>query len=232
MKKPIGIPLKRLLLYSFVLVIAGCNKGKTTVEVMLAHAAPGTVALDFFLQGNKQASQVEFGEHTIYFVSTVNAKDNFTAEVKDFSTDENIATVFNPPLLDAKKYSLFIFGIPGAIKKEFLLDDFAAPEKGHAKVRFIHLSPDAQALDVFANGITVVTNKEYFGDKVFNGATGFQDVGAGIYTVDLKFTSSGDVAGSFPNIDLADGKVYTLYAKGLLSGDGEESFDLGIIQNN
>ena len=78
-----------------------------------------------------------------------------------------------------------------------------------AKVRVIHASPDAPAVDVFVNGNAVLTNVGFFA------ASPYLDLAAGTYRVQVAPTGAG--AGSAvidANVTIEAGKAYTIAAVG------------------
>ncbi len=85
----------------------------------------------------------------------------------------------------------------------------AFAQSGSAKVRVIHASPDAPAVDVFVNGNAVLTNVGFFA------ASPYLDLPAGTYRVQVAPTGAG--AGSAvidANLTLEAGKAYTVAAVG------------------
>lgn len=78
-----------------------------------------------------------------------------------------------------------------------------------AKVRVIHASPDAPAVDVFVNGNAVLTNVGFFA------ASPYLDLPAGTYRVQVAPTGAG--AGSAvidANVTIEAGRAYTIAAVG------------------
>lgn len=81
-----------------------------------------------------------------------------------------------------------------------------------AKVRVIHASPDAPAVDVFVNGNAVLTNVGFFA------ASPYLDLPAGTYRVQVAPTGAG--AGSAvidANVTIEAGKAYTIAAVGAVA---------------
>lgn len=210
----------------------GCKKDPVSYNVMMVHAATGTEAVDFYLQDNLIASQIPYQGNCSYGLATLEHGDLFKAEVRSSSDGATLATEFNSDLIDGERYSLFIFGTESGFSKEIFNDTYSEPNAGEAMVRFIHLSQDAPAINVLANGAEVVSNKEYYGENIFNGATGFQDVSAGVYNISFQEVSSGNILFSIDNIVFEDGKAYTLYASGLINGTGNETLGLGMVTMN
>ncbi|MGC8949748.1 DUF4397 domain-containing protein [Chloroflexus sp.] len=85
----------------------------------------------------------------------------------------------------------------------------AFAQSGTAKVRVIHASPDAPAVDVFVNGNAVLTNVGFFA------ASPYLDLPAGTYRVQVAPTGAG--AGSAvidANVTIEAGRAYTIAAVG------------------
>lgn len=85
----------------------------------------------------------------------------------------------------------------------------AFAQSGSAKVRVIHASPDAPAVDVFVNGNAVLTNVGFFA------ASPYLDLPAGTYRVQVAPTGAG--AGSAvidANLTIEAGRAYTVAAVG------------------
>jgi hypothetical protein len=88
------------------------------------------------------------------------------------------------------------------------------------------LSPDAPAVDVALDGGAVV-----FGNKAFKGSTAFTPLDAGAYDLEVRVAGTTTVALDLPSITLQAGKIYTVFAKGFLSGTGAQALGAEIIVN-
>ncbi|GAA4401848.1 DUF4397 domain-containing protein [Nibrella viscosa] len=125
-------------------------------------------------------------------------------------------------------------------------DNLTAPTAGNAGVRFFHLAPDAPAVSVRlqpqTTGQTAPTflNRTYRTTSTGTGATAvnfanFTSVPAGAYTVQV-FTGATIPATGNPvlsqTITLEAGKLYTLFARGLVRGTGANALALGQVINN
>jgi hypothetical protein len=112
-----------------------------------------------------------------------------------------------------------------------LEDDTSNPGSDQARVRLVHLSPDAPAVDV-----TVAAT----GDAVFDGLAYRESasvtVPANDYTLEVRGdtdSNDGDVVAEF-DVSLAGGAVYTAFAAGYLTPDddpSDEAFDLYVAQD-
>jgi len=99
-----------------------------------------------------------------------------------------------------------------------LTDDNSAPEEGMARVRVLHASPDAPAVDVTAgDGETVLF------DGVAYGESGYTSVPADSYTLEIRGdTDSNDGEAVYTqSVTLDAGQVYTAAAVGYLTRDDD-----------
>lgn len=226
------------LLAGFVVTVmatlSGCLKddeqGSYQISAVRAlNAVPGSASLDIGLNQNKLNY------------------DNATRQDEDFAFGDTLAyknawpgnrwvTVFDPadypnaqPLaqrtvnfIPGRFYSLYVVGYE-EIELMATMDDLSAPEAGKAKIRFIHLSPDAPSLDFGVQGAdTLIAN-----DKAFKEVEEFSQIEAEeTYTFYIGEHSSGNVVHTFeftPKTNM----IYTIWVKGLFESTGDESLDLG-----
>ena len=108
-----------------------------------------------------------------------------------------------------------------------LVDDLSAPAAGTAHVRFLHLSPDAPAVDITLTDGTVV-----FGNKSFRDYTEFTPLTAGSYDLQVRLAGTTTVVLDLPGIALEAGTIYTVFAKGFVNGTGVQALGAEIIVNN
>jgi hypothetical protein len=113
-----------------------------------------------------------------------------------------------------------------------LTDDNSDPGGDSARLRVVHASPDAPAVDVTAGGGDTVLF-----DGVAFGQSGDTTVPANDYTVEIRGdteSNDGEVVADF-DVSLDGGEVYTAFAAGYLSPDDEPvdtSFDLLVTQDS
>jgi len=93
-------------------------------------------------------------------------------------------------------------------------------------VRFVHLSPDAPAVDIAVTGGGVV-----FGDVAFREFLGFTPLDAGTYNLEVRLAGTPTVVLPLPGITLEAGKIYTVFARGFVGGSGAQALGAEIIVN-
>jgi hypothetical protein len=98
---------------------------------------------------------------------------------------------------------------PAVVGTQVFQDDIAPPAAGQAKIRVIHGSPDAGAIDILAGDQVLVSN------LAFPTASAFVEVPAGSYAVKVNTTGTTTTLAGPTSIDLVAGRIYTIYASGL-----------------
>ncbi|MEM9552622.1 MAG: DUF4397 domain-containing protein [Acidobacteriota bacterium] len=110
-------------------------------------------------------------------------------------------------------YTVIARGTLAEIAPTVLVDETAMPPAaGNAKVRVFHGSPDAPAVDITLTDGTVLVP-----GLTFPNASGYLEVPAGSYDLQIRVAGTDIVALNLPTLDLDAGEIYTAYAKGLLA---------------
>jgi hypothetical protein len=126
-----------------------------------------------------------------------------------------------------KYYTLYLVGNDD---KEIIYtqDELTRPEAGMAKIRFIHLSPDAPALDLIR---IHPTDSVWASNKTFKTHTNFMEIEADVeYTFRLKNHTTGTVLKTF-KFKPQPLRNYTIWARGLVAEgtSANRVFEEGII---
>lgn len=210
------------VLFSF----SACKKeeAKTYANVLVTHAQPNAPGVDLLVDGSKQNSSALSFPNSTGYLQVESGSRNIKVNVTGTAT-----TVINADLTleKDKSYSVFAVDSVSKISAVVLSDDLTAPATGKAHVRFVHLSPNAPAVDVAVASSGAVV----FGNKAFKEYTSFTPLDAGSYNLDVRVAGTSTVALTLPTITLESGKIYTLFAKGFLGGTGAEALGAQIIVN-
>jgi hypothetical protein len=91
--------------------------------------------------------------------------------------------------------------------------DFGDLAGDMARIRVVHASPDAPAVDVAVTGGDVL-----IGNLAFPDASDYLDVPAGSYDLEVRPAGTTDVALPLPGVQLDGGTISSVYAIGL-AGD-------------
>jgi hypothetical protein len=215
------------VLMSSAVLFTSCKKEEDVHEhanVMVVHTSPDAPGVDLLVDDVKlNTAALNFPSNTGYLELEAGTR-NLKVNVAGTST-----TVINAdvPFTKDMSYSVFAVDSVSVISAIVLSDDLTAPAAGKAHVRFVHLSPDAPAVDVaVASSGTVV-----FGNKAFKEYTAFTPLDAGAYDLDVRVAGTTTVALVLPTITLEAGKIYTVFAKGFLGGTGAQALGAEIIVN-
>lgn len=194
---------------------------KASVKVI--HASPDAPGVDLLVDNTVAGTNLTFPNNTGYL--EVNAG---TRNVKVNATGTSTTVIeANLNLMENKNYSVFAVNALSSIEPLVLEDDLTNPASGKAHVRFVHLSPDAPAVNITLTDGTIV-----FGNVAFKGSIGFTPLDAGTYDLQVRDAATNTaVVLSLPNITLQAGKIYTVFAKGFLAGSGAQTLGAEIIVN-
>jgi hypothetical protein len=185
-------------------------QGSSSADVRVAHASPDAPAVDVLVNDGVAFSNLAFSEVTDYAglpASTYNIK------VVPSGATEPVVLEADLPLSAYADYTVAAANYLGSIEAVVYVDDNTLPAAGKAHVRFIHLSPDAPAVDV-----AVTSGPILFSNVAFKEASSYLPVDAGTYDLEVRLTGTTTVALSVPGVTLDAGKVYTVFAEGLATG--------------
>jgi hypothetical protein len=219
--------LASVLLMSTAVLFTSCKKEDDAHEhtnVMVVHASPDAPGVDLLVDDvKKNSAALNFPNNTGYLELEAGTR-NLKVNVAGTTT-----TVINAdvPFTKDMSYSVFAVDSVSVISAIVLTDDLTAPAAGKAHVRFVHLSPDAPAVDV----AVASTGDIVFGNKAFKEYTAFTPLDAGAYNLDVRVAGTSTVALVLPTITLEAGKIYTVFAKGFLGGSGAQALGAEIIVN-
>jgi hypothetical protein len=230
MKHPFRLPLLfALVLAAFV--TAGCSDdddsptapGTPPARVNVVHASPDAPAVDLLVDGTIKGTGLAFPNNTGYLDVAAGAR-NIKVNVSGTSTTAINADL---TLTSGVNYSVFAVDSVASIAPVVLTDDLTAPAAGKAHVRFVHLSPNAPAVDVGVTGGGVV-----FPNRAFKEFTAFTPLDAGTYDLEVRLAGTGTVVLPLPGITLQAGRIYTVFARGFVGGAGAQALGAEIDVNN
>jgi len=213
-------------------IVTGCSDDDSptqptpqTARIMAIHASPNAPTVDVLVDDNVAASNVSFPENTQYLevaAGTRNVKINVAG------TNNTALELPAVPVLAGSVISVFAIDSVENLNVLALIDDLTPPASGKSHIRFIHLSPNAPAVDITDTQGNVIFEDVSFADEV----EGFTPVDAGTYNLQVRLSGTDTVVLELPNINLAGGKIYTVFAKGFVGGEGNQALGAQIIVNN
>jgi len=179
-----------------------------------------------------------------YFPDTVSLPFiNISPGYEEFSfssfDNNNTVAILNNNFESGASYSLFLTdsAIHGKVTSVLLKDSLLPLDSIKSQIRFLNLSPDAPAFDIWA-----FPNAGYTGYKLFSGCAylandynsfikseSFSYIDPGPYYFEATTANTADVLlGGY--LLIAPKQIITIYSKGYLSATGNTRMDVGVIQ--
>src|SRR6478735_1809667 len=187
------------------------NAGDACINVV--HASPDAPAVDVYLDGTKALSDLAFGSFSGWVaVPSGKHQVQVAAAGSDVSTAVIDAEVDLSP--DAA-YEVAAVGKLADIKPAVFqvdLSDVGTATDAMSRIRVIHASPDAPAVDIALKGGDVL-----IGGLAFPDASDFLEVPAGSHDLEVRPAGTMDVALDLPGVALEGGMVYDVFAIGQLA---------------
>ncbi|SIQ57931.1 DUF4397 domain-containing protein [Pontibacter lucknowensis] len=213
------------------MVLTSCDDDDddmTVIEnanVLVVHASPDAPGVDLLVDDEKvNSAALTYPNNTGYLEVPAGRRN---IKVNAAGTNTSVINA-NLDLERNMNYSVFAINTLSNIEPLVLMDDLSAPASGNAHVRFVHLSPDAPAVDIAVTGGPVL-----FSSSEFKDATPFTPVPTGSYDLEVRLAGTETVVLAVPNVQLASGRIYTVFARGFVSPPADNTNSLGaeIITN-
>lgn len=209
----------------FSLGLVSCSKMDNNYEPIqvsglnVIQASPTTELLDVYVDNSRANQNVDFEYgNKIGYLSAFSGNRVFNVTKKNSTTSlKSLQHTLKPQI----GYSLFVVNKLENIELLMLEDNLEKPATGKAKIRFVNLSPDGGALSLNVNGAAtdLSTNKAFKEFSTFDAV----DVADNV-TLNIKNATSGVVETTLTGVKLEEGKIYTVYAKGLKANTGDTGF--------
>ncbi|MCB9249949.1 MAG: DUF4397 domain-containing protein [Ignavibacteriales bacterium] len=211
------------------LLIVGCSDDDSPTSpeldkanVKVVHASPDAPGVDLLVDNNIAGSNLTYPNNTGYL-----QVDEGTRNVKvNVSGTSTTVIEADLPIEGNKNYSVFAIDAVANLSPLVIEDDLTSPASGTAHARFIHLSPDAPAVDITTKDGTVV-----FGNYKFKDYSQFTPLPAGSYDLQVRLAGTETVVLELNGINLTSGKIYTVFAKGFVAGTSTQALGAEIIVN-
>ncbi|MES2417578.1 MAG: DUF4397 domain-containing protein [Bacteroidota bacterium] len=189
----------------------------------IIHASPTDEKLDVFVDNTKaNLSDFAFGDK-IDYLNAYSGSRQLTVTKKGNTSPLTTEQFTLKPQIG---YSLFVVDKLESVKFLFLEDDLTIAPTGKARVRFVNLSPDADALSLAIDGQTtdLVTNKSFKEYSTFETIDAADKV-----TFNVKNDATGAVETSIADVKIESGKIYTVWVKGLKSATDETKLGVAVF---
>lgn len=180
-----------------------------TGAVRVVHLSPDAPPVDILVNGQPAITDLAF---PMASASAALPAGTYAVAVTPAGANDQVVLAAALPVTADTDTTVVAVGQLAALELLVLADDNAAPAPGMAKVRFVHASPDAPAVDIAVAGGPVL-----FPDVAFKEDGGYAAVPAGTYDLEVRVAGTETVALSLPGVTVSDGQIVTLFAAGLLA---------------
>ena len=181
-----------------------------TADVRVLHASPDAPAVDVYLDDAKvdALTNVPFGTISDYLAIPA-GKHN----VKVYATGTTSSPVIDADVTVAAgdAYTIAATGALADISAQVLKDD-PAPTAKSAKVRVIHFSADAPAVDIATAGSAV--DEAVVKGLAYTNATDYLPLPGGTYDLEVRLAGESTVALALDNAKVQNGRAYSVFAIG------------------
>ena len=190
--------------------VANYYQSSSPARIRILHASPDAPKVDVYINGNRILRDFPFKE-TSNYLSLPAGK----YQVDIYPAGDMVSTVLSKKVTveAGKQYTLAAADMVEKLKL-VVLDDNPSIPSGETKVRFVHLSPDTQPVDIAVkNGDVIFRNIEFRRSSDY--------LALSPLTVDLEVRATGtkDVLLPLPALSFQRNQVYTLVAVGLSNGE-------------
>ncbi|HAN22141.1 MAG: hypothetical protein A2Y15_07850 [Clostridiales bacterium GWF2_36_10] len=177
--------------------------------IRLFHASPNAPSVDVYANGNMIANGLSYKQLTNY-LSVPSGNYNIEIFPEGQKNNPVLSGQVNIPANSAFTAAA-ISELPDI--SMLLIQEIYKPRlnKDKSYVRFVHLSPNAPAVD-----ITLPNGTKLFQDVAYKEHTDYLEVDPGNYTLQVKPTGGNQTVLTVPDLNLERGKIYSVYAVGLV----------------
>ncbi len=200
--------------FAFAFSASAANAQAATGRVRVAHMSPDAPNVDVYVDGAKALSNVPFKAVSDY-IALPAGEHRFEVRVAGAAATDAAVIDAKATLEGGKDYTVAAINVVASIAPLVLVDDNSAPAAGKAKVRVVHASPDAPAVDVAVKGGPVLISNLAFGK-----ASDTLSVDAATYDLEVRAAGTTTVALPLAGTNLEAGKIYTVFAAGKLANLG------------
>ncbi|AZB43242.1 DUF4397 domain-containing protein [Bacillus sp. FJAT-42376] len=187
---------------------AQISPGMTMIRVL--HASPDAPAVDVYLNRRLVLSNVSFKQISDYMQIP---GGQYRIDILPHGNQTTPVLTENVLLMPGITYTMAASGTVSNLKLLPIVDrPFVSG--GETKVKFVHLSPDAPAVDV-----AVKNGEILFPDVSYTTSTKYRSVPAGKIDLEVRIAGTDTVALNVPKVQFKSDTAYTIFALGLANGN-------------
>lgn len=204
-------------------VLSSCKKNEVEQQegahIRIINASPAYATYNVYIDGTKvnNSGALPFGG-TVSFMRY----ETGTHEIK-FTSASNTTTLLSKSLSteNARVYSVYLVNTGDKLETLIINDEATQTSTTQAFVKFVNVSPDAPALDLY-----VKDGASLFKGITYKNGSAYALIDAKTQTLEIKDAATGTVKATLTDTEFTAGRYYTIIAKGMLNpGPDDRAFD-------
>lgn len=191
----------------------------TPAMVRFLHGSPGVEKVDIYVNGNRVLRDFSYKSNSSHMQLQPGKY-----QVDIYPAGDSVSTVISKKIV-VEPGRIYTAAIAGPVNNLRLLifEDSPQTPVGETKARFIHLSPDAPAVDIAGkNGDVIFPNVSY------KQATTYLALTPMTVTLEAKVAGTKNTVVTIPDVKLEPNNAYTIVAVG--TAKGEPPIEVLILQ--
>lgn len=195
--------------YPYAAVIANCYMmQQANSYIRILHASPNAPAVDVYANENLIVENLEYKELSQYIPVQ---PGNYNITVYPSGEMENPVINTNVYIPKDTVSTIAAIGKLPDISLSTIPEPIIANDSGGPCIRFIHLSPNAPAVD-----IKLADDTKVFNNIPYKDITNYTCIPTGTYTFKVTPAGTNNVVITVPNVKLDPNNYYNVYAVGLV----------------
>lgn len=197
--------------YPYANMLANCYMmQQMNSYIRVFHASPNAPAVDIYVNDKLIKKNLAYKEFSQYLPIP---SGNYNVKVFPAGATKNPVINTNVYIPENSFYTVAAIGEIPNISLYPIQEPNSANKSGQTCVRFVHLSPNAPAVDIKLADDTIV-----FSNIPYKGIANYVCVPAGTYSFKVTPAGTNDVVLTVPDVKLDSNMFYTIYAVGLVGG--------------
>jgi hypothetical protein len=184
---------------------SGVLANSKIAQFKVVHAAPGTAAINAFVDGTVAFANIPYQNASSY--ETLPAGTH-NVTIETVTAPGAVIASAQPPFPSSTDTSVVVTGSPGAQTAVVLSDNNLPGTTGAARVRFVNVATNLGAVDVLVNFSKRVSN---LGP---NSASSYVELPEDTYAINFDLAGTTTVVLSLPAVSVTAARTYTLYLVG------------------
>ncbi len=190
------------------------QEATTNARLRVLHTSPDAPALDAYVDGSPVATHLLYGQLSDYVTLSPERHRLQIFPTGTHRPEEELVDTQPEKLKPYTAYTVAAMDNLQDIQAILIEDSTLAPAQGRAKVRVVHASPDAPAVDIGVSG-----GPTLFDLVSFTEATPYHELDPGVFDLEVRRSHHSEVIARVEDYPISGDHLYTFVALGLVDGE-------------